>query len=225
MIQYYNDLIQGTPEWLDARCGLVTASEVKLLLTPTLKTANNDKARAHLYELCAQRVTRFVEPHYITDDMERGNMDEIEARQLYNDKIAPVTEMGFITNDKWGFTIGYSPDGLVGDEGLIEIKSRRQKFQFQTIINDEVDSDYVLQLQTGLLVSERKWIDFIQYSAGMPMFVKRVYPDWDIQNAIVECVSEFELRANAYIQLYNERAKNYLMTERKEYGDTMIFTN
>ena len=119
-IKYHTDLIQGSDEWLQARCGLLTASEMKLIVTPTLKIANNDKERSHLYELLAQRITQYVEPHYISDDMLRGHEDEVDARILYNDNYAPVTDMGFITNSKWGFTIGYSPDGLVGDDGLIE---------------------------------------------------------------------------------------------------------
>src|SRR3546814_11524267 len=107
---------------------------MKLIVTPTLKAANNDKTRTHLYELLAQRVTGYVEPHYISDDMLRGMDDEIIARDEYTKHHAPVEQTGFITNDKWGFTIGYSPDGLVGDDGLIECKSRRQKYQVQTII-------------------------------------------------------------------------------------------
>jgi len=217
MITYHKELEQGSEEWLAARCGLLTASEMKLLVTPTLKVAANDKVRMHLYELCAQRSTRYVEPAYISEDMMRGNFDEVEARIIYNDKISPVTDMGFITNDKWGFTIGYSPDGLVGEDGLIEIKSRKQKFQLQTIANDEIDSDYMIQLQTGLLVSERKWIDFIQYSNGMPLFVKRVLPDEVIQKAIVEAGKKFEEEAKVLIEKYSANAVKFLPTERKIY--------
>lgn len=75
-IVYHNDLIQGSEEWHQARCGLITASEVKLLLTPTLKQANNDKSRAHIWELAAQRISGYVEPAYVSDDMLRGTEDE-----------------------------------------------------------------------------------------------------------------------------------------------------
>lgn len=194
MIRYHGDLIQGSDEWLEARCGMLTASEMKLIVTPKLKPANNDKERSHLYELLAQRITKYVEPHYISDDMLRGHDDEIEARIQYAKHWAPVEEVGFITNDQWGFTIGYSPDALVGDDGLIECKSRRGKFQVQTIAENEVPEDYVLQLQTGLLVTGRKWIDFISYSGGLPMFVKRVEPDLLIQGAIVAAATAFEAR-------------------------------
>jgi hypothetical protein len=192
---YHPNLIQGSDEWLAARCGLICASEVKHLLTvKTLKVADNDKTRQHIWELLFQRLTGFVEPHYISDDMLRGVEDEFYARQLYAEHYAPVQEVGFVTNDSWGFTIGYSPDALVGDDGLIECKSRRGKFQIQTIAENEVPEDYVLQLQTGLLVTGRKWIDFISYSGGLPMFVKRVEPDLLIQGAILAAATAFEAK-------------------------------
>ncbi|MFS0736969.1 lambda exonuclease family protein [Sphingomonas sp. 1P06PA] len=193
-VTYHADLIQGSDEWLAARCGLLTASEMKLILTPTLKVANNDKTRAHMWELLAQRITGYVEPHYVSDDMLRGQEDEWEARRLYGEHFAPVETTGFITNDKWGFTLGYSPDGLVGDHGLIECKSRRQKFQIQTIAAGDVPDDFWMQVQTGLLVSEREWLDFVSYSGGLPMFVMRVEPDEHTQGAIIEAAAEFEAR-------------------------------
>ena len=135
-VTYHRDLIQGSDAWHKARCGLITGSEVKLLLTPTLKQANNDKSRAHLWELAAQRISNYVEPSYIGDDMLRGHEEEFYARQLYAEHHAPVEECGFVTNDEWGFTLGCSPDGLVGDDGMIECKSRRQKYQIQTIVEN-----------------------------------------------------------------------------------------
>jgi len=201
-ITYHNDLIQGSDEWHAARCGLLTASEVKLILTPTLKIAANEKTRAHVWELLAQRLTRYTEPSYIGDAMLRGRRDEILARDLYSQHYAPVTEAGFITNDRWGFTLGYSPDGLVGDDGMIECKSRAQKFQIQTIAENEVPAEFMLQLQTGLLVTGRAWVDFISYSGGLPMFVKRVLPDLEIQGAIIDAATAFE-------NTLDERANDY----------------
>lgn len=192
---YHPELIQGSEEWLAARCGLITASEVKHLLTvKTLKVADNDKTRQHIWELLFQRLTGYVEPHYVSDDMLRGVEDEFYARELYAKHFAPVQEVGFVTNDRWGFTIGYSPDALVGDDGLLECKSRRGKYQIQTIADNEVPEDYVLQLQTGLLVTGRKWIDFVSYSGGLPMFVKRVEPDPLIQGAILAAATNFEAK-------------------------------
>ena len=122
MIRYYNDIEQGGEEWLAVRRGIPTASEMRLILTPTMRPASNDKERAHLFELLGQRITGYTEPHYISDDMLRGHEDEIEARIRYAEHFYPVTECGFVTNDDHGVVIGYSPDGLVGDDGLIECK-------------------------------------------------------------------------------------------------------
>ena len=198
-VVYHRDLEQGTAAWMKARLGLLTASEMKLILTPaTLKFASNDKARVHLYEILAQRVTGHVEETFESWDILRGREDEIEARLQYHRTYAPVEECGFITNDKWGFKLGYSPDGLVGDDGLIECKSRKQKLQMQTIIEatakDTIPEEFMLQCQTALLVSERKWLDFISYSGGLPMTTTRVYPDAKFEAAIISAARDFEAK-------------------------------
>ncbi len=207
-IVYHDAFEQGSEQWLQARAGLLTASSVKLIMTPTLKMASNDKERQHLYELLAQRITGHVEPHYVTDDMLRGHSDEILARAKYADMFAPVIECGFITNSRHGFTIGYSPDGLVAEHGLIEIKSRRQKYQIETLtthyLAGECPPDFMLQCQTGLLVSERQWLDLISYSGGLPMCVIRVWPDSKVQAAILEAAAGFEARLSARLAEYQE---------------------
>ena len=130
------------------------------------------------------------------------------ARIAYEKAYGPVTECGFITNDKWGFTIGYSPDGLVGNDGLIEAKSRRQKFQVQTVIEnvltDTAPLDFMFQCQTGLMVSERQWLDFISYSGGLPMATIRVWPDPVVQDAIEAAATDFEARLQSKLNLYRE---------------------
>jgi predicted phage-related endonuclease len=222
----HEQLIQGSDEWLAARCGLITASEMKHLLTvKTLKVCDNDKTRQHVYELLFQRVTGFVEPQYVSDAMLRGQADEIYARAAYEENFAPVTEVGFITNDRWRFTIGYSPDGLVGDDGLIEVKSRAGKYQVQTITENEVPEEYVLQLQTGLLVSERKWIDFISYSGGLPMFVKRVEADPLIQGAILAAATSFEAKLADKAREYRSTLASMpkvIETERREESEIIL---
>ena len=227
MITYYQDIVQGSDEWFAVRCGLLTASEMKLIITPTLKIADNDKTRCHLYELLAQRITNYVEPSYISDDMLRGQSDEVEAKIIYNEKYAPVQDMGFITNDEWGFTLGYSPDGLIGDDGLIECKSRKQKYQIQTMIecidvecieNSTIPEEYALQIQTGLLVSGRKWCDFISYCGGMHMATIRVLPDLKIQEAIIAAATAFEKKLaekmDKYRAVLTSNAR-LVLTERK----------
>jgi hypothetical protein len=222
MITYHDAVEQGSAEWLALRCGLLTASEMKLIVTPTLKAASNDKERAHLYELLAQRITGYVEPRYISDDMLRGMEDEIEARLQYAKTYAPVQEVGFITNDKWGFTLGYSPDSLVGDDGLIECKSRNQKHQIRTLVDyvsaDTIDPDYMIQCQTGLLVSERQWCDLVSYCGGLPMATVRVYSDEKIQAAIIDAATAFEKRLSEAHKKYEATlysGARLIQTERK----------
>ena len=221
-ITYHRGVIQGGDEWHALRCGLITASEVKLLLTPTLKRAVNDKSRAHVWELAAQRITRYVEPSYVGDDMLRGHEDEFHARQLYAEKYAPVEEVGFVTNDSFGFTLGCSPDGLVGDDGMIECKSRRQKFQIQTIVEHWRDGtppeDYVLQNQTGMLVCDRKWLDLVSYSGGLPMAVMRIERNPEICEAIIDAARAAEVAIAAVIADYAAAVKvnGYAPTERTE---------
>lgn len=221
-ITYHDNVEQGSDDWLNMRCGILTASEIKLILTPTLKIADNDKTRQHVWEIASQRVNNYTEPHYIGHDMMRGHVDEVDARILYDEKYATVTECGFITNDSFGFKLGYSPDGLVGDSGLIECKSRRQKYQMQTIVQSEVPDEFVMQLQAGLLISGREWIDFVSYCGGMPMFIKRVLPDAEIQNAIIEAATAFEDKVKQAIAAYSVNSKPFHMTERKFYDDITI---
>jgi hypothetical protein len=191
-VKYHYDLEQCSEAWYAARCGLLTASEMKNIITPAkLQYAQNDKEKAHLYELLAQRITKFVEPHYVSDDMMRGKDDELDAKRYYSEHYAPVQDCGFITNDKWGFTLGYSPDGLVSDEGVIEVKSRRQKYHVETIRRGKMPEDFLIQVQTGMLVSERSWCDFISFCGGLPMFTLRITADEKVQKAIVEAASIF----------------------------------
>jgi len=219
-VKYHHDLMQGDDEWLAARLGLITASEMKLLLTPTHKIADNDKVRAHVWELLAQRITQHVEPHYVSDDMMRGVESEPIAREIYAETVAidyEVTEVGFITNDQWGFTIGYSPDALVGDVGLWECKAPRQKTQIETIVSGEIPAEHILQIQTGLLVSGREWIDFSSYHGGMYMPTYRAYPDHRLHESIIEASRLFEEKIAEKLAIYERAVESgrMPMTERK----------
>lgn len=220
MMKVYPDMLQGSDEWYAARCGLLTASEMKHILTPAkLQYSNSEKERTHLYELLGQRITKYVEPRYVSDDMMRGQEDEILAREEYRRNYAQVVEVGFITNNEWGFTLGSSPDGLVSDDGMIECKSRCQKYQIETILADEMPDDYKLQVQTGMLVSGRKWCDFISYCGGMPMFTKRVYADPTVQGAILAASKIFHDKLENYLKVYDDKLKTpgarLIATERR----------
>jgi predicted phage-related endonuclease len=227
-IKYHKNLIQGSEEWHAERCGLLTASEFKLIMTPkTLKYSSNDKERSHVYEIMAQRVTNYVEPSYIGDHMLRGWEDEIEARLLYSKHYEPVEEVGFVTREFDNFTLGYSPDGLVGDDGLIECKSRLQKHQMDTILTQEVPDEHKLQLQAGLLITGRKWIDYVSYCAGLPMVTIRVLPDDEVQIAMMEAAHVFEGKIATLMEHYefllNNDAVRLVPTERKVYEEEVTY--
>jgi len=214
----YEDLGQGTPEWLAARCGIVTASVVGQLITPkTVKPAANDYSRALAVTLTAERITGHVEPIHENQDMLRGTLDEPFARDKYAEHYAPVEEIGFMVRDDWGFRLGYSPDGLVGEDGLIEIKSRRQKKHLATILADEVPLENMAQCQAGLLVSGREWLDYVSFCSGMPLYVKRVTPDPKWQAAIIDAVAAFEEASADMVTRYTEATKNLPATERLDH--------
>ena len=261
-LHVYEELEQGTDEWLAARCGIVTASVVGQLITkgapdatsvacpkceapatdpclstarkvptpiktihdersalaselpPVYRPATGDTARTLALTLAAERITGNVERVYPSRAMERGTLDEPYAREIYAENYAPVEQIGFMVRDYAGFKLGYSPDGLVGDDGLIEIKSRDQKAQLATVLADAVPAANMAQLQAGLLVSGRAWIDYVSYCGGMPLWTKRVYPDPAWRDVILEALAVFEGSATQIITTYTAAVEGRPMTER-----------
>lgn len=212
---------RGSDEWLQARCGIVTASIVGKLVTPTGDPARRETARTVRARLIAERYTGHVEQTPQTFDMWRGSMDEQLARDLYEKHYAPVTEIGFMTRREGRAFGGYSPDGLVGDDGLIEIKSEKPHLHMATLLAHAVPTRHMAQLQMGLWVSGRDWIDYVQFSGGMPLFVKRVYPDIVWQDAIEKVLHDVNLEAEDTLRRLHERDTLYpIATERPYYYDT-----
>lgn len=205
----YDDLEQGSDEWLQARAGILTASVVGQLITPAkVQLSKGDTARAVMETLLAERITGTVEPLFTTMDMQRGQDEEPFARDLYAEHTGQtVEELGFMVATINGHRLGYSPDGLVGDDGLIEIKSRRHKKHLRTILSDTVPPENYAQLQTGLLVSGRAWIDYVSFSAGMPLYIKRVAADERWQDAIAEALHAYEAYAEQATGLYQHTIK------------------
>lgn len=214
-VTIYPELEQGSDEWLAARCGILTASQIGKLITPTLKVADNDTSRNLTLTLAAERITGHVEYVHPSFEMQRGTEDEPWARDVYADNYAPVEEVGFITLEKGNYKIGFSPDGLVGDDGLIEIKSRNARIQLATFFNDRVPAANMAQIQTGLFVTGRKWLDYCSFSAGLPFFVKRVYPDPAWFDAITDAAITFERNVNKIITDYNTATVGLPKTERR----------
>lgn len=181
----------------------------------TLTVADNDIARTITTVLAGERITGRTEDVPMTPAMWRGVEDEPFARDAYATHHAPVTEVGFVTLDLDDDTrIGYSPDGLVGDDGLIEIKSRAPKKQIETIIADEVPPENMAQLQVGLFVTGRAWIDYVSFAGGMPLYVKRVGPDPEWFAVIEKAARTFEADVADLLTRYHHAAHGLPMTER-----------
>ena len=198
----FSELEQGSDEWVAARCGVLTASQIGKLITPTLKVADNDTSRGLTETLVAERITGRVDFVFPNADMQRSTWDKPYCRDVYSEHFAPVVEVGFMTNTFNGHILGFSPDGLVGDDGLIEAKSRRPKAQINTILTNTVPRENMAQLQAGLLVSGREWIDYLSYSGGLPLYRKRVLPDPQWQDVILAALEKFEADAADMIERY-----------------------
>ena len=209
-MKIYTDIEQGTPEWLDLRKGIITSTVVKSLITPTFKIAENDKTRKAIWKLASERITGHLEDSFYSSDMDRGHFEEPLARDLYGGAV----EVGFITNKIGGVTVGYSPDGLVGENGLIEIKSAKQSIQVERIVSGIVPVEHLPQIHYGMLVSEREWCDFISYSNGMPMQVIRVEKDIEIQDVLIEAVQIAETKIQNVIAEFYEKSKGFKLAPR-----------
>ena len=218
-----DNLVQGTEEWLAARRGIVTASVVGQLITPAkIAPASNETSRGLIATLAAARITGWSEETPMSSDMWRGVMDEPIARAHYAEHHAPVVETGFMILERDGVRLGYSPDGLVGDDGLIEIKSRRAKTHLTTILADTVPAANMAQLQCGLLVSGREWIDYVSWCGGMPMHVIRVRPDQRWFDAIIAAVSLAEQAIAGHLERYADLTVGRPITERINYNEEIV---
>jgi len=184
------DIKQGTPEWLALRLGIVTASELDSLLVSGKGEAGFGVAAfTYMDQLIGERITEeAAEPPFQTKATIRGHELEGVARDLYEQREEIRTEeVGIILNHG----IGYSPDALVGANGLTEIKTKLPKFQVGVILVGEVPKEHIAQCQGGLWTAEREWIDFVSYWPGMPLFVKRMYRDEVMIRKIAERVKTF----------------------------------
>lgn len=217
-LEIFTDLEQGSPEWFAARCGILTASVMGQFITPsTVKVAKNDYSRGLTATLVAERITGHVEPTQVSGPMLRGQMDEPYARDAYSEHHAPVNVIGFMVRNFGKYKIGYSPDGLVHEDGLIEIKSRAQKKHLQTILADDVPLENMAQIQTGLLVSGREWCDYVSFCSGMPLWTKRVEPNEKWFDAITDAALTFETNAAEMIATYKTATENLPATERLDH--------
>ena len=207
-IKYYYDLEQGTNEWLRTRLGIITASVMHQLVTPKGKIADNNDSRGIIYEKVSERVTGEIGEFFTNAHMDRGNTFEPFARDLYSDEIATVKECGFITRKINGVTIGYSPDGLIGDDGLIEIKCPNRTKHVKEIIEGLEPKAYLMQMHTGMLVTDRDWCDYVGYYDGMPMRTVRIERDPAMDILITNAATVFEECVREKIEIYKILTKN-----------------
>lgn len=186
---------QGSPEWKKARLGIVTASEMDSLVSPEGKVRTGAGVETYLYKKVCERVLGFA-PDFGSFAMEQGVILETEARPWYaftNDET--VIQAGFCLSDCG--RIGASPDGLVGEDGGLEIKCLQPPHSLEVLLKNEVPKEHVIQVQTSLYVTRRKWWDFLSYSRQFPAVVIRCYPEPKLQAAIKEATDAFNVKFDA----------------------------
>ena len=126
----------------------------------------------YLHQLVAERLTGLSTEHYVTDDMQRGIDMEAEARSLYelrNDCL--VDEVGFIMHPTIPYC-GASPDGVIGSDGLIEIKCPRPERHVSTLLTNMAPADYLPQMYLQMACTGAKWCDFVSFCSAMPEHVR-----------------------------------------------------
>lgn len=175
---------QSTPEWYAARLGIPTASRFK----DVLAKGEGKTRKRYLLDLAGERLTGDPMESYSNAFMERGKAQEDEARDLYMFMTdAECKCVGFIRNgDK-----GCSPDSLIGENGMLEVKTRMAALQIECLLADKLPSEHVAQVQGALWVAEREWIDYVSYSPRLPLFVKRVFRDEPYIKTLAEEVAKF----------------------------------
>lgn len=180
------DCEQGGAEWWQARLGLPTASE----FSSVMAKGQGKTRRAYMLRLIGERICGEPADTYTNAHMERGKIMEEEARNAYAfmHDVDPV-RIGFIRNGG----VGCSPDSLIGDSGLVEIKTKLPHLQIETLLADRLPPDHSAQVYGQLWVAEREWCDFVSYWPKLPLFVKRVYRDEKIIADIKREVEEFSV--------------------------------
>jgi len=173
---------QGTPEWFAQRCGKATASRIADIIATT-KTGPSASRKNYLAQLVAERLTGTVAESYSNAAMQWGTEKEPEARAAYAFLHADgvdVLPAEFVTHPSIQMA-GASPDGLVGTDGLVEIKCPNTATHIETLLGGKVDSKYITQIQWQLACTGRQWCDFVSYDPRMPehlaIWVKRVPRD------------------------------------------------
>lgn len=170
-MRVYKDIIQQTPEWFYVKRLKMSASRASAII------AGGKGLDTYINNLIEEFFDDGSGERFVSPDMERGNLLEDQARTMYElENDVEVEQVGFIELDDY---VGVSPDGLVGDDGLIEIKNHKESVFINLLLSEKIDKKYYDQIQMQLYVTGRKWCDYVGYNTKIKpnRFVQRIYPD------------------------------------------------
>ncbi len=200
---------QGSPEWFAARAGKVSASRIADLTAKT-KTGWGASRANYAAELVAERLTGVKAEKYSNANMQWGTDTEPAARTMYEFMTdRPVTQVGLVLHPTIDMSCA-SPDGLVGDEGLIEIKCPNTATHIETLLGSEIDGKYMKQMQWQMACTGRVWCDFASFDPRMPadmqIRIQRVTRDArmiaDIEREVIAFLSEVDATVAKLIATY-----------------------
>jgi len=190
---YHYDVVQGTDEWKLLKAGMFSSSKFSELMGDKKKSGR----KTYLHKILSERTTGIpCEDRYYGQSMKRGNELESRGRALHGLKIGEkIKEVGFITaGGKWDGWVCCSTDGLIGEDGIYEGKAVNNPVQIWTILEGRVPTHHRFQIQGGLLVTGRKFCDFVSYNpdAGLKYeyFHKRVFRDEELIREIEQRIDE-----------------------------------
>ena len=200
---------QKSPEWFAARLGRVTASRVADVVAKT-KTGDSASRGNYMAQLVIERLTNKQEESYSNEFMDWGNLQEPFARAAYEAATnVLVDEVGMITHPRIEMS-GASPDGFVGDDGLVEIKCPKTATHIETLLSKTVPGKYNTQMQWQMACTDRSWCDFVSFDPRMPeglqMFLKRVPRD----DAIIKTLEDEIVRFLKEVDSKLEQLTNQL---------------
>lgn len=201
---------QGSDEWFVARMGKVTASRVADILAKT-KSGYSASRDNYLAQLVCERLTNEKTEGFINSAMQRGTDIEPLARAAYESiKDVLVDEVGFVPHPSI-IMAGASPDGLVGDDGLLEIKCPNTATHIETLLSQTVPGRYNTQMQFQMACTERSWCDFVSFDNRLPeelqLFVKRIPRDNMyirlMEDEIVKFLNELDIKIAQLMEIKN----------------------
>jgi putative phage-type endonuclease len=207
-----SEIIQGSDEWKQLRLGKVTASRVADVIAKT-KTGYSASRANYLAQLIAERLTGTVAEAYTNAAMQHGTETEPEARAAYEFyQGVTVREVAFVPHPSID-QAGCSPDGLVGEDGLVEIKCPNTATHLETLLGQGIPSKYEAQIQFQMACTGRAWCDFVSYDPRMPenmrLFIRRVSRDprriSDLETEIASFLLEMAVKLSQLNSLYGEK--------------------